>query len=861
MGFSSFLKGLVRSRIFWTLSSITLLGGLAFSFQNCGDVVFSGKDKSRFIAATSVTLDFNAAFQQFEGVTSTTPISSMTLSTSGSSAVVNVRMLNNGAMAWPNAGYKLVVPNGGVSGVNSNLIQVQPHTSSPTNSVGSGIAMAMPMVISLGGQAPQGCSIVQIRFRMAFTNSNEQFGQLSDPLNVNIGASCNCPTNAQAQGNACVCDTSYVGFPDGTCQCPSGATLVNGACTCPPNSTVSGTVCQCPVNASIQNGQCQCDPGYQLSNGVCQCAPNNVSCQCPVNQVRNPTTGACECGPGFQADSSGSCHCNTVNTCSCPAHSNVNPTTLQCQCDPTYFPTSNNTACNCPVGASVVNNQCQCPNNSTPVTDSAGVATCQCSPGFSNVNGVCTCNSISACNCGPNTQVTTPGVCSCKNTFVSINGQCQCPTGANVGTDGACHCPTNSHPNGNVCACDAGFAPDTNGVCKCNDTTTCQCGPNSQVTNGQCACLPGFTKDAGGVCKCDNVTTCGCTPNSTVSPLGVCACALGFTLQNGLCKCNSIASCGCGPNQQVSPLGQCSCNSTYIPNGSNSCGCPSGANVVGSVCQCGPNSSLNGAGDSCVCAAGFTRDTDGVCKCSTTTSCGCGVNSHVAPLGQCACDAGYILNGGICKCNSTTTCGCGANQSVVSPGVCACNAGFHDMGNGTCLPVGTWSASACTATPGTCNAGGCQGTKVVTCLNNGVACTSGTNCWCDPATKPATTCTTASVATHYYCSAWNSCSPACNSSCTETCASVVPDAWGVPGSTPGNTSFSQTNYGPACPCNDPCGCETGKTCADGGAYSGLSTCCDSEPDHYCRRKVCCDGGPCPSNCYINDNDGTPNSCH
>ncbi|CAL6113648.1 Conserved_hypothetical protein [Hexamita inflata] len=245
-------------------------------------------------------------------------------------------------------------------------------------------------------------------------------------------------------------------------------------------------------------------------------------------------------------------------------------------------------------------------------------------------------------------------------------------------------------------SCTISGQQNINGICQCTiinsivQSGACICPFNSNVISSACVCSITGQTIQNGQCACSttgafvNNNACTCGVNS-LNISNTCSCPSGANLINGVCTCSNI--------------------NAYISG--NSCVCPTNSSLIGNTCTCPANSQI--INNICICNQIIGQIMNsGVCKCSTTgafvsgASCTCGVNS-LNISNSCSCPSGASLLNGICICTninayiSGNSCVCPTNSSLIGNtctcptssqlvnNICECNQiSGQIMNNGSC---------------------------------------------------------------------------------------------------------------------------------------------------------------------------------
>ena len=227
--------------------------------------------------------------------------------------------------------------------------------------------------------------------------------------------------------------------------------------------------------------------------------------------------------------------------------------------------------------------------------------TCNCLPGYTNYNGICSqcppgafwSSAAKTCVyvCGQNAVFSDSiKACQCLAGYGLMGGLCQvCPDNYFVSNGYCVTCPVNSKYNkqsGN-CDCNSGYFTNQYGICtqKCGTNEvydasvgTCVCYQGLGRINGVCTVCPSGTQATADGSSCSN-----CGQNEDLSN-GRCVCKPGYAINSGrVCTpCNLLEN-------SFILNGLCSvCPKSMIVVGGNTCGCPQGKILQGSLCvsQC-----------------------------------------------------------------------------------------------------------------------------------------------------------------------------------------------------------------------------------------------------------------------------------
>jgi hypothetical protein len=348
-----------------------------------------------------------------------------------------------------------------------------------------------------------------------------------------------CPGIQEMVNATCVdiCSTGQTHIGN-SCQCISGATVVNGVCiisACPSNQTfnaqngcscasgqdnVSGTCytpCLCGQSRDINTKQCLCPAGQELYNGAC-------TAQCTGGRTR--VNNQCVCGAGQTADANGNCvgvcppnqSANSSGGCSCklPLESYQN------SCVPTCLvgqSRDGNGVCQCPSEQEIVANTCS-PKCSGGQMRNNQTLKCECD--FSTqdlVNGLC----LSKCSGGTTRNPSNPAQCICAaQGSLPVNGVCTCPaTGLQSPDSGTCPtmCVEPKVPDGQGgCGCPSNLPVEINGVCYAATTPTPT--PTPAPNNTTCATI-GCHEEAG-------IQVCNVQPGGNFTVAGTAHYGAGF---------------------------------------------------------------------------------------------------------------------------------------------------------------------------------------------------------------------------------------------------------------------------------------------------------------------------------------------
>ncbi|CAL5989142.1 Conserved_hypothetical protein [Hexamita inflata] len=546
---------------------------------------------------------------------------------------------------------------------------------------------------------------------------------------------CKCPVNNFISSNACTpCPSGATSSaPYSTCICPNSGNFVLNppqCITCPASSVLNTTskICVCSGNLYMKSGSCVSCP--------MDAAPNSTktSCVCNTNTFRfDSVSNSCvACPTNAFPDSNQKCICQAANNyvlnnvCT-PCTANSKPTIDQtsCTCDSIYinvsgvckqcpsgsgpvagqllctcpqnnqiFDTHNMECITCPAFATVVSNQCVCPNNfyvklgvcvTCPphATSVAPYSTCICpnSETFVPSLGICkTCPLDSTIN-----LVT--GVCTCNGNRFMKEGVCvACPSDSvNNADKTSCTCNLNNYrfdsASAKCLACPFGAFPDSNQVCVCQTT-------NSFVLNDVCTPCPAASSPSSDLASCICIFS---TQFFKVDQKACLPCPAGGTASS------AGNSCICGSNQYVvnntctTCVGQaalkedkstcvCTLNTQYFSPVDNVClNCPSGATTSpGGVCLC-PNANDFMTPAACVPCPMYTSPSSDrtYCICSwnayfdrDSVSCiSCWTHSTVSN-NVCVCDSGYFKSASKCAA-------CPIGSQVTGDGLsCSCSNGL-----------------------------------------------------------------------------------------------------------------------------------------------------------------------------------------
>ncbi|CAL5989130.1 Conserved_hypothetical protein [Hexamita inflata] len=546
---------------------------------------------------------------------------------------------------------------------------------------------------------------------------------------------CKCPVNNFISSNSCTpCpDGATSSAPYSTCICPNSGNFVLSplqCITCPANSYLnpSTLVCICSGNMYMKNDICVSCPSGATSNS------DKTTCTCNLNNYRfDLTSNQCvACPTNAFPDSNQKCICQAANSyvlnnvCT-PCTANSKPTIDQtsCTCDSIYINVSG--VCKqCPAGSGPVAGKlfCSCPQ-SNQIFDTQSM-TCQPCPTFATVvSNQCVCPNnfyvkLGVCvTCPPHaTSVAPYSTCICPNseTFVPSLGICKtCPLDSTINlVTGVCTCNGNRFMKEGVCvACPSDSANNA-------DKTSCTCNLNNyrfDSASAKClACPSGAFPDSNQVCVCQTansfVLNDVCTPcptaSSPSSDLASCICTFStqfFKVDQKAClpcpaggtASSAGNSCICGSNQYVvnntctTCVGQaalkedkstcvCTLNTQYFSPVDNVClNCPSGATTSpGGVCLC-PNANDFMTPAACVPCPMYTSPSSDrtYCICSwnayfdrNSVSCiSCWAHSTVLN-NICVCDSGYFKSASKCAA-------CPIGSQVTGDGLsCSCSNGL-----------------------------------------------------------------------------------------------------------------------------------------------------------------------------------------
>ncbi|CAL5986594.1 VSP [Hexamita inflata] len=557
-----------------------------------------------------------------------------------------------------------------------------------------------------------------------------------------------CPTNAFVENNVCKCPTNNFISSNICTPCPDGATssVPYSTCICPNsgNFVLSPLQCiTCPANSYLNLSTliCICSGNMYMKNDICVSCPSDatsnsdkITCTCNFNNYRfDSTSNQCvACPTNAFPDSNQKCICQAANSyvlnnvCT-PCTANSKPTIDQtsCTCDSIYINVSG--VCKqCPAGSGPVAGQllCTCPQNNQ-IFDTQSM-TCQPCPTFATVvSNQCVCPNnfyvkLGVCEtCPPHaTSVAPYSTCTCPNseTFVPSLGICKtCPLDSTLNlVTGVCTCNGNRFMKEGVCvACPSDSVNNS-------DKTSCTCNLNNyrfDSASAKClACPSGAFPDSNQVCVCQTangfVLSGVCTPcpaaSSPSSDLASCICTFStqfFKVDQKAClpcpaggtASSAGNSCICGSDQYVvnntctTCVGQaalkedkstcvCTLNTQYFSSIDNVClNCPSGATTSpGGVCLC-PNANDFMTPAACVPCPMYTSPSSDrtYCICSwndyfdrDSVSCiSCWAHSTVLN-NICICDSGYFKSASKCAA-------CPIGSQVTGDGLsCSCSNGL-----------------------------------------------------------------------------------------------------------------------------------------------------------------------------------------
>ena len=393
--------------------------------------------------------------------------------------------------------------------------------------------------------------------------------------------------------------------------------------------------------------------------------------------------------------------------------------------------------------------------------------------------------------------------------------------------DGNCDCANLWH--GDLCdQCNAQSNVDSGGPClfPCFENSTvlyygekCELACSKEMLHGTC------TAD-GPVCDADHYgasceSTCvgGCPANHVCGPDATCICAAGYYGEDCAATCGPPESECSGHGTCLD--GKCTCTSDFYRGELCEALCP-GDTTYGEVCSGHGSCAATGNGtaectceegwkwSSCLCNDDLTCFSNGVCKPDES---GCLCISGYTESSDCRdCAAGFVRDSsGLC-----VACSCSGHGSceVYDDGVaCACDEGWGGSSCSECAPdyYGPTCSIECTASKcnnrGTCDAEG-------SCVcDNGFD--GGTDCKeCAPIFYPKrgdNKCSTeCNCNGHGTCNDYGECQceepftgPACLDSCTSTCAAhgtciVSEDARKAFGDAPAYCRCDEGYYGTEC---------------------------------------------------------------
>jgi Calcium-binding EGF domain len=363
---------------------------------------------------------------------------------------------------------------------------------------------------------------------------------------------------------------------------------------------------------------------------------------------------------------------------------------------PSFNATANQYRCN---GAAF-----QCGSNAKVASTKQG---CICKTGYKGNNPVKGCTDFNEC---ASNKTVCPASQVCRNTVGSFS----CVT-----------CGANSIVVKNQCKCKAGFEGDAIIGCtdidECANSNTCAmlnqkcentagafqcvaCGINEHIVDNVCECQAGFVVGyfSG---HCDRIEDCVArTFTEWIDVDWGCRCLYGYQ-GDPMVGCSDINECEgdwtwcqhlgrlfrnpsgytcldtgggylcatCGPNEEV-VSNRCQCQPGYAVDADGTCQCIPGAKECDA---CGPGTSMDSWGETCICKDGYEGDPTSAAGCIDIDECALGLyNNHcfagVTAITGAVTEVEYQCRNvvGAYACDP-----CGKNAQVVN-GRCICLDGF-----------------------------------------------------------------------------------------------------------------------------------------------------------------------------------------